>query len=94
MYILQIEHPVRKYEEWKKAFDNDPVGRKRNGVLRYRILRPSDNPDYVMVELEFKSEDEAKQLMAALRELWGKVEGTLIEKAQVRILYIAEDVEV
>lgn len=42
---LQIEHPVRDFDAWKAALDSDPVGRERGGVRRYRILRPTDDPD-------------------------------------------------
>ncbi len=44
MIILQIEHPVPDYAGWKNAFDSDPMGRKRSGVIRYKIFRQTDNP--------------------------------------------------
>lgn len=34
MLILQIEHKVPNYEGWKKAFDSDPISRKKSGVKR------------------------------------------------------------
>lgn len=49
MYKLCIEHPVPSYEKWKQAFDSDPVGREKMRVRRYQILRPVDNPNYVMI---------------------------------------------
>lgn len=90
MHILQIEHPVMNYDGWKKAFDADPIGRERSGVRRYRIMRPTDNPNYVVIELEFDSAVEAEQALAALRVLWGKVEGKLIETAKARIVEVVE----
>lgn len=51
MIILQIEHPVPSFEEWKRAFDSDPVDRQRSGVRRYRILRPVDDPNFVVIDL-------------------------------------------
>jgi len=53
MTILRIEHAVRNFDVWKKTFDSDPLGRKKSGVWCYRILRPTDNPNYVMIDLEF-----------------------------------------
>jgi hypothetical protein len=53
MPILRIEHPVPDFDGWKTAFDNDPVGRKQSGVRRYQILRAIDDPNYVMIDLEF-----------------------------------------
>lgn len=43
--ILRIEHRVPDYDQWKQAFDNDPVGRERMGVRRYRVLRSLDDPN-------------------------------------------------
>ncbi|HEX6699460.1 MAG TPA: hypothetical protein VF101_01905 [Gaiellaceae bacterium] len=94
MPILQIEHPVRDFDAWKRAFDADPVGRERGGVRRYRILRPSGDPNYVLVELEFDGADEAEAFLDALRDLWrgAEVQG-LIERPQARIVDTVEDRE-
>ncbi len=74
MYVLRIEHPVPDYDSWKTAFESDPVGRERSGVRRYRILRPTDDPNYVMIDLEFDSESESEALLAAMRKVWGRVD--------------------
>jgi hypothetical protein len=66
MYILRIEHPLPDYDAWKAAFDSDPIGRERSGVRRYRILRATDDPNYVMIDLEFDSASEAEAVKAAL----------------------------
>lgn len=94
MTILQIEHGVRDYEAWKRAFDSDPVGRAEGGVRRYRISRPTDDPNYVIVDLEFDSSSEAEAFRAKLRELWGRVEGDLgLQNVQARIVEPAESKE-
>ena len=93
MYILRIEHPVPSYTGWKQAFDSDPVGRKKMGVRRYRILRPVDNPNYVMIDLEFDTASQAEALLAAMRVVWGRVEGTIITSPQSRIVEAVETVE-
>ena len=69
MYILRIEHPVADYDAWKEAFDSDPIGRKRSGVRRYRIMRPTDDPSHVMIDLEFDSLGEAEAVKGALGEV-------------------------
>jgi hypothetical protein len=66
MYILCIEHPVDDYDAWKAAFDSDPIGRERSGVRRYRVLRATHDPSYVMLELEFDTLSEAQAFKAAL----------------------------
>ncbi len=72
MYILPIEHPVPNFDAWKEAFDNDPIGRERSGVRCYRILRAIDDPNYIMIDLEFGSA--SGDVHAALSELWGHVQ--------------------
>ena len=90
MYILRMEHPVPDYASWKEGFDGDPVGRKKSGVRRYQILRPVDNSNYVMIDLEFDTSKEAEALLAALRLVWGHVEGTVMSDAKVRIVEAVE----
>jgi hypothetical protein len=80
---------VANYDAWKEAFDSDPIGRQRSGVRRYRILRPTDDPNYVMIDLEFDSAREAEAAEAELRELWGRVE--VMHSPQARIV---EEVEI
>ena len=93
MPILRIEHPVPNFDGWKKAFDSDPVGRERSGVRRYQVLRSIDDPTYVMIDLEFDSKGEAEALLAAMREVWSRVEGTVMLNPQARIVEMVESKE-
>jgi hypothetical protein len=93
MYILQIEHPVPNFDGWKKAFDNDPVGRQRGGVIRHRIFRKVDDPNYVIIELEFNKLSEAESFVISLQKLWGKVEGTVMNSPRARIVEEVESKE-
>jgi hypothetical protein len=88
MYILRIEHPVPDFEAWKQAFDSDPMGRERSGVRRYRVLRALDDPNYVMIDLEFDSSSEAEVVHKGLRNLWGRVD--VMENPQARIVEAME----
>jgi hypothetical protein len=91
MPTLRIEHTTPDFDAWKKTFDDDPLDRKGSGVRSYRILRAADDPNHVMVDLELDSMAEAEALLAALRELWGRVQRAgLIGGPQGRI---AEAVE-
>ncbi|MBE7553351.1 MAG: hypothetical protein HS126_19950 [Anaerolineales bacterium] len=90
MYILHIEHPVPNFEGWKKAFDSDPVGREKSGVRRYRVLRPIDDPNYAIIDLEFDTLNQAEALLAALRVLWNRVEGQVMTNPQARIVEMVE----
>jgi hypothetical protein len=90
MVVLQIEHAVPNFDGWKQAFDSDPVGRERSGVRQYRVLRPIDNPNFAIIELEFDTIAEAEGLLAAMRTVWGRVQGTLIESPRTRIVELVE----
>ncbi len=90
MFILRIEHSVQDFNSWKKSFDSDPVGRQKSGVRRYRIFRSIDDAKYVTVDLEFDTASQAEALLAALRVVWSRIEGTIIVKPQVRIVEAVE----
>ena len=90
MYMLRIEHPVPNYEGWKQTFDSDPVGREKSGVRRYQILRPIDNPNYVIIDLEFDTAVQAQALLDAMRVVWGRVEGTIMMNPQAQIVEAVE----
>ena len=93
MTVLRIEHRVPSFEGWKKAFDSDPINRKKSGVRRYRILRPTDDPNYVIVDLEFDNLNSAEAALADLRKLWTQVEGKIMVNPQTRILNVVENIE-
>ena len=90
MVIVRIEHPVPDYGVWKEAFDSDPVGREGSGVRRYQVLRVVDDPNYVMIDLEFDSSSDAEVFLAAMRTVWVRVAGTIMSNPQVRIVEAVE----
>jgi len=90
MFILHIEHPVMSFDDWKKAFDNDPVDRRKSGVRRYRVMRPVDDDKYVMIDLEFDERGKAESMLTDLRALWRNVEGKIMMDPKTRIVEVAE----
>jgi hypothetical protein len=93
MATLRIEHPVPDYEAWKRSFDKDPVGRQKSGVRRYQVLRAIDDPNYIMIDLEFDTATDAEALLAAMRVIWDRVQGTIISNPQARIVEAVESKE-
>jgi hypothetical protein len=91
MHILRIEHPVPNYDAWKATFDSDPIDRKGSGVRRYRILRATDDPNYVMIDLEFDSASDAEAVRAALDDSTSPPDVT--HGLRVRILQAVETKE-
>jgi hypothetical protein len=92
--ILQIEHPVADFDSWKRAFDSDPVGRVRSGVRRYRVSRPVDDPNYVLIDLEFETTGEAEGLLAAMRQVWSRAGHSVSSNQRARITEAVETKEI
>lgn len=91
MVILHIEHAVPDFDAWKNAFDGDPLQRKKSGVLRYRVLRPTNDPKYVIVDLEFDTSAQAEAMLQRLQEMWRRV--AVMREPQARILESVESKE-
>jgi hypothetical protein len=95
MHVLKIEYPVADYDSWKGAFDRDALDREGSGVRRYRILRPTDDPDYVMIDLDFNAASEAEAYLAALRRaVYSSRQASPVSgNPQTRIVEVVEDRE-
>jgi hypothetical protein len=96
MHILQIEHPIRDFDTWKMAFDRVDGRRQQLGVRGYRVLQPTDDPNYVMIDLEFDRASEAEAFLAFLqRDVWPSREAApaLIGDPQTRIVEAVESKE-
>ncbi|MEP6617538.1 MAG: hypothetical protein ABJA57_13200 [Ginsengibacter sp.] len=92
MIILQIEHAVPSYEGWKIAFENDPVDRKGSGVLCYTTYRKTEDPNYIIIDLEFEYLEDAEALLMKLQKLWQQVEGRIMTQPKTRLLEKIETV--
>jgi hypothetical protein len=90
MTILRIEHPVPSFDVWKLAFDSDPARRQAGGVRSYRILRPIDDRDYAIVELDFGEVSQAKAFLQVLQSIWRGAEGKVMSSPRARILETVE----
>jgi hypothetical protein len=90
MYVLRIEHPVPNFDGWRKAFDSDPIGREKSGVRGYRVLRPIDDGNYVMIDLDFDTASQAEAVLTAMRVVWGRVDGKIMMSPKARIVEAVE----
>lgn len=93
MIVLQLEHNVSSYDGWKKAFDSDPIGRKKSGVKRYQLYQSSDDPKYVVIDLYFDSLEKCTEALKAIQQMWARVQGTVMINPKARILNITETVD-
>lgn len=55
MTTLRIEHAITDYQLWRKAFDRFAEARAQAGVRSFAIRLPVDDPQYLMLDLEFDS---------------------------------------
>ena len=93
MYLLQIGHRINDFDTWKEAFDRFSGLRQQSGMRRHRVLQPTDDPNYVIIDLEFDSPSEAEALLAALRRnVWSTREAApaLIGDPQTRVVEAVE----
>jgi hypothetical protein len=88
---LRIEHRVPDYEGWKQAFDSDPADRKGSGVKRYWIMRSIDDPQQVLIDLEFDTAGQAEALLASMRKIWNQIQGRVIFEPRASIVEVVED---
>ena len=92
MILLQIEHEVINFDKWKASFDTYTELRQKSGMRRFRILRQINNPDAVMIELEFDSLADAEALLSAVQQVWQRV-GALIKNPQWHFSELIETTE-
>ncbi len=90
---LRIEHAVPDFQRWKVAFDSDPVGRKRSGVRRYQISQSLDDPNYVFIDLEFDTKEQAEALLAAMQRVWNSPGHAVSQNQRARIAQTVEQKE-
>ncbi len=94
MATLRIEHAVPDFDRWKQAFDSDPADRKGSGVRRYQVSRSVEDPNFVMIDLEFDSVQKAQGLLEKMRKIWSSGPGqSVMTNPQARIVETVETIE-
>ena len=89
MTTLHIEHPITDFDGWVAAFEGFADARQRAGVRAHRIQRPVDDPNYVVIDLDFDTVSQAEQFLAFLRtRVWASpaTAPALAGEPQTRIL--------
>jgi hypothetical protein len=85
MAILLVEYRTPDFEGWKEVFDRDPMDRQGSGVTRHWIYRDADDPNHLILSLEFASAQAARtflDLLEPVREVSGVVEAWVMEEAE------------
>ncbi len=86
MPILRIEHGVPDFDDWRRAFDNDPLDRKGSGVVHYQVLRSVEDPNFVMIDLDLGTNEQAEAMLAKLQQLWAGPGKAVTHNPQARIV--------
>jgi len=90
MRIVRIEHVVPDFEKWKQAFDGDPADRRGSGVRRYRVLRAVEDPNFVMIDLEFDGDEEAEAFLRVMERIWSGPGRTVMLGPRARVATLVE----
>jgi len=94
MNTLHIEHAITDYGVWKSAFNRFEELRRQSGVKHHRVLRPTGDPAYIVVNLDFGTTEEAGAFLEFLRtKVWSSPQSApaLASTPQTRILDLCED---
>ena len=71
MTTLHIEHPITDYDTWRAAFDSLIDARRKAGVVSGRVARPIDNPHYIVLGLDFDTNEQATAFLRFLEtQVW------------------------
>ncbi|MBW8751518.1 MAG: hypothetical protein JF565_08840 [Propionibacteriales bacterium] len=70
MATLHIENTVKDFDEWKAVFDKFDRFRAEKGMRAYRMSRRVDDPNSVVVDLDFDSVEAATAFRGALEQIW------------------------
>lgn len=75
MTTLHIEHPITDLNVWLAAFDRFADARAKAGVRAQRVLHPIDDPNYIVIDLDFNTTDEARRFLAFLQtNVWSSTD--------------------
>jgi len=86
---LRIEHAIHDYETWQHAFDKFQDARAAAGVRSYAIRQPTDDPYFLMLDLEFETVALAESFAQFLwQHVWSSASSSpaLAGSPQTRVL--------
>ena len=60
MTVLAVRHTVADYATWKAGYDNHATSRKEHGAIGDQVLQSVEDPNNLLVLIEFGSTADAK----------------------------------
>jgi hypothetical protein len=67
MHTLHIEHPISDLATWQGGFSRMADTRRQSGVRAHAVRQPVDDDHYILVDLDFDTEEEAAAFLEILR---------------------------
>jgi hypothetical protein len=92
MPTLHIQHVISDFKVWKEAFERFDGARQQAGVRSHQVRRPVDDPQYVVIDLDFDTLEQAEHFRDFLhRTVWASPTNSpaLIGAPETMILDIA-----
>jgi hypothetical protein len=68
MPILHIEHEISDLSVWLETFHRFAPAREEAGVQKAEVFQPTDDPNYIIVNLRFETVDAAVNFRTFLTE--------------------------
>jgi hypothetical protein len=69
MATLLIEHPISDLDTWLGAFNRFADARRDAGVTAQRIHQPTEDDEYIVLQLDFESIEAAEQFKTFLESV-------------------------
>jgi hypothetical protein len=91
MPVLHIEHQISDLPTWLQAFGRFAPARQQAGVTAEQIFQPDDDPNYIVVNLQFETAEAATKFRTFLREvIWQSPEASPALVGQPRAVVLNE----
>ncbi len=89
MTTLHIGHAISDFGVWSAAFERFADVRAAWGVRAQRVQHPVDDPNYVVIDLDFDTPDQASRFLGFLHaNVWSSASNApaLVGTPQTKIL--------
>jgi hypothetical protein len=92
MATLHIENTVRDYPTWKSVFDKFDRMRQEQNVRGYRISRHHDDPNQIVVDLDFDTAEHATSFREVLAKVWASPQSKeqLVSHSEPQVLELVD----
>jgi hypothetical protein len=92
MPTLHIEHAISDFAVWQQAFRRFDGARQQAGVRSHQVRRPVGDDQYVVIDLDFDTVEQAERFRDLLRErVWSSSANSpaLVGSPETTILELA-----